>query len=99
MSDSVQIWQRVVKCTEGINELLSKLDKFLSNCVFPLLTGGKYQMGQFAIVGFLIILIDFIPLLFGLSLSKGSFKSKSIKISLPIWFIMLVIGAILIMIL
>jgi hypothetical protein len=53
-------------------------------------------MGQFAIVGFLLILIDFIPLLLGLSLSKGSFQSKFIKISLPIWLIMLVIGAILI---
>jgi hypothetical protein len=56
-------------------------------------------MGQFAIVGFLLILIDFIPLLFGLIMSKGSFQSKSIKMSFPIWLIMLVLGAILIIIL
>jgi hypothetical protein len=55
-------------------------------------------MGQFAFVGFFLILVDFIPLLFGLSLSKGSFKSKYIKMSLPIWLIMLILGAILIMI-
>ena len=55
-------------------------------------------MSQFAMIGFLLILIDFIPLLLGLSLSKGSFQSKFIKISFPIWLIMLVLGALLIII-
>lgn len=55
-------------------------------------------MSQFAIIGFLLILVDFIPLLLGLSLSKGSFQSKFIKISFPIWFILLVLGTLLIII-
>ena len=53
-------------------------------------------MGQFAMVGILVILLDFIPLTLGLAISKGSFQSKFIKIALPIWLIMLVIGVILI---
>ena len=53
-------------------------------------------MGHFAMIGTLLILLDFIPLALGLALSKGSFQSKFIKIALPIWLIMLVIGVILI---
>jgi hypothetical protein len=55
-------------------------------------------MGQFAIVGILIVLLDFIPLAVGLGLSKGSFQSKFIKPALAIWLIMLVLGIILIII-
>jgi hypothetical protein len=58
----------------------------------------KYKMGQFAIVGILIILLDFIPLAVGLGLSKGSFQSKFVKKALAIWLIMLVLGIILIII-
>ena len=54
--------------------------------------------GQFAIFGILIIMIDFIPLAVGLGKSKGNFQSKFIKISVPIWFVMLVLGIILIII-
>ncbi len=56
----------------------------------------KYVMGHFAMVGILLILLDFIPLTLGLAISKGSFQSKFIKIALPIWLVMLVIGVILI---
>jgi uncharacterized membrane protein YozB (DUF420 family) len=63
-----------------------------------LLTGGGDTTGQFAIVGILLILIDFIPLAFGLALSKGDFQSKFVKITIPIWLIMLVLGIILIVI-
>ena len=55
-------------------------------------------MGAFAIVGFLLILLDFIPLVIGLGLSQGKFRSKFIKVALPTWFIMLVLGFILILI-
>ena len=55
-------------------------------------------MGQFAIVGILIILLDFIPLALGLGLSKGSFQSKFVKKALAIWLIMLVLGIILIIV-
>jgi len=55
-------------------------------------------MGQFAIVGILIILLDFIPLAVGLGLSKGSFQSKFTKPALTIWLIMLVFDIILIII-
>jgi uncharacterized membrane protein YozB (DUF420 family) len=55
-------------------------------------------MGHFAIFGLLLILLDFIPLALGLAVSKGSFQSKFIKIALPIWLIMLVLGVILIII-
>jgi len=55
-------------------------------------------MGQLAMVGILLILIDFIPLVVGLGLSKGNFQSKFIKRASPIWFIMLVVGIILIII-
>lgn len=53
-------------------------------------------MGLFAFIGFLIILIDFVPLAVGLALSKGQFQSRFIKTSFPIWLIMLVLGIILI---
>jgi uncharacterized membrane protein YozB (DUF420 family) len=62
------------------------------------LPGGNYATGQFAIVGILLILIDFIPLALGLVLSKGDFQSKFVKITVPIWLIMLVLGIILIII-
>jgi uncharacterized membrane protein YozB (DUF420 family) len=65
---------------------------------FSLLAGGGDTMGQFAIVGILLILIDFIPLAFGLALSKGNFQSKFVKITIPIWLIMLILGIILIII-
>ena len=55
-------------------------------------------MGQLAIVGLLLILIDFIPLAMGLGLSKGNFQSKFIKITVPIWLTMLVLGIILVII-
>ena len=55
-------------------------------------------MGHFAMVGILLILLDFIPLTLGLTVSKGSFQSKFIRIALPIWLIMLVLGVILILI-
>lgn len=55
-------------------------------------------MSQFAMVGFMLILLDFIPLLLGISLSKGSFNSKFVKMSFPIWLLMLVLGALLIII-
>lgn len=55
-------------------------------------------MGQFAMVGILLILLDFIPLTLGLAISRGSFQSKFIRIALPIWFIMLILGVILIII-
>ena len=53
-------------------------------------------MGHFAMVGILLILLDFIPLTLGLGTSKGNFQSKFIKVALPIWLIMLVLGIILI---
>ena len=56
------------------------------------------KMGQFAMVGMLLILLDFIPLVVGLGKSQGSFQSKFVKIALPIWLIMLVLGVILIII-
>ena len=55
-------------------------------------------MGHFAMVGILLILLDFIPLTLGLAVSRGSFQSKFIRIALPIWLIMLVLGVILILI-
>jgi uncharacterized membrane protein YozB (DUF420 family) len=55
-------------------------------------------MGHFAMVGILLILLDFIPLTLGLAVSKGSFQCKFIRIALPIWLIMLVLGVILILI-
>ena len=58
----------------------------------------KYKMGQFANVGVLIVLLDFIPLAVGLGLSKGAFQSKFVKPALAIWLIMLVLGIILIII-
>jgi uncharacterized membrane protein YozB (DUF420 family) len=66
--------------------------------LFSLLAGGDYATGQFAIIGIFLILIDFIPLAFGLALSKGNFQSKFVKIAVPIWLIMLVFGIILIII-
>jgi len=51
--------------------------------------------GHFAFIGILLILIDFMPLAAGLSLSKGNFQSKFIKIAFPVWFVMLVLGVIL----
>ena len=71
--------------------------KFKEWSIFILL-GGNYVTGQFAIVGILLILIDFIPLAVGLGLSKGNFQSRFIKIAVPIWLIMLVLGIILIII-
>jgi uncharacterized membrane protein YozB (DUF420 family) len=62
--------------------------------LFSLLIGGNYTTGQFAIVGILLILIDFIPLAWGLGRSKGNFQSKFIKIAVPIWLMMLVLGII-----
>ena len=55
-------------------------------------------MGHFAMVGILLILLDFIPLILGLAISRGSFQSKFIRIALPVWLIILVLGAILILI-
>jgi uncharacterized membrane protein YozB (DUF420 family) len=56
------------------------------------------RMGQFAMVGMLLILLDFIPLVVGLGESQGSFQSKFVKIALPIWLVMLVVGIILLLI-
>ena len=58
--------------------------------------GGKYVTGQFAIVGILLIIIDFIPLAVGLGKSKGNFQSKINRVAFLIWFMMLVLGIILI---
>ena len=55
-------------------------------------------MGHFALFGLVLILLDFIPLTLGLSKSQGFFQSKFIKIALPTWLIMLVVGVILILI-
>jgi uncharacterized membrane protein YozB (DUF420 family) len=63
-----------------------------------ILVGGKFVTGQFAIVGILLIIIDFVPLAVGLGKSKGNFQSKFIKIAVPIWLVMLVLGIILIII-
>jgi uncharacterized membrane protein YozB (DUF420 family) len=52
-------------------------------------------MGQFAMFGLLIIVLDFIPLAVGLAKSQGNFQSKFIKIALPVWLVMLFIGVIL----
>jgi len=60
--------------------------------------GGKCKLGYFAFVGFLLILIDFIPLAVGLGQSKGNFQSKFIKMAAPTWLIMLIFGIILIII-
>jgi len=56
------------------------------------------RVGQFAMIGILLILLDFIPLAVGLGKSQGSFQSKFVKIALPIWLVMLVIGVILLII-
>jgi hypothetical protein len=62
------------------------------------LKGGYCKTGQFVVVGFFLILIDFIPLAVGLSLSKGNFQSKFIKKAVPTWLGMLVLGIFLIVI-
>jgi hypothetical protein len=56
----------------------------------------KFATGYFAIFGILLIMIDFIPLAVGLGKSKGNFQSKSNKIAFLIWFVMLVLGILLI---
>ena len=56
------------------------------------------SLGYYAFIGFLLILIDFIPLAAGLGTSKGTFQSKFIRTAVPIWLAMLVLGIILIMI-
>ena len=56
----------------------------------------KFATGHFAIFGILLIMIDFIPLAVGLGKSKGNFQSKSNKTAFLIWFVMLVLGIILI---
>jgi hypothetical protein len=53
----------------------------------------KYAMGHFAIFEILIILLDFIPLTLGLAVSTGSFQSKFIKMAIPIWLTMIVLGS------
>jgi hypothetical protein len=60
--------------------------------------GDHCETGQFAVIGFILILIDFIPLAVGLSLSKGNFQSKFIKKAVPIRLSMLIIGIVLIVI-
>jgi len=55
-------------------------------------------MGQFAIFGILLIMIDFLPLALGLGKSKGNFQSKFIRISVPTWLVMLVLGIILVIV-
>ena len=64
----------------------------------PNLLGGKLETGYFAIFGILLIMIDFIPLAIGLGKSKGNFQSKFIRTTVLIWFVMLVLGIILIII-
>jgi hypothetical protein len=63
-----------------------------------ILFGGNFATGQFAIFRILLIMIDFIPLAVGLAKSKEDFQSKSIKITVLIWLVMLIIGIILILI-
>lgn len=55
-------------------------------------------MEQFAMVGILLILLDFIPLARDFAISRGSFKSKFIRIALQILLILLVLGVFLILI-
>ena len=52
----------------------------------------ELRNGTFAFIGILLILIDFVPLAVGLSLSQGNFQSKFIKIAFPMWLVMLVVG-------
>ena len=55
-------------------------------------------MGYFAMFGILLIMVDFIPLLVGMTMSKGDFHSKYIKKTFPIWLLMLIVGMALIII-
>ena len=63
---------------------------------FLLYLEEEFVMGLFAIFGILLIMIDFIPLAVGLGKSKGNFQSKINKIAFSVWFVMLVLGIILI---
>jgi hypothetical protein len=58
----------------------------------------EFVTGHLAIFGILLIMIDFIPLAVGLGKSKGNFQSKINKIAFLIWFVMLVLGIILIIV-
>jgi hypothetical protein len=90
------IYKLFLRCF--VNHVANEGIRNLRKCAISLLSGGNYTTGQFAIVGILLILIDFIPLALGLGLSKGNFQSKFIKIAVPIWLIMLVLGIILIIV-
>jgi hypothetical protein len=57
---------------------------------------GNCETGQFAVVGFLLLLKDFIPLTVDLSLPKGNFQYKFIKKAVPISLSMLFLGIVLI---
>jgi hypothetical protein len=55
-------------------------------------------MVLFAIFGILLIMLDFIPLAVGLGKSRGNFQSKINRMAFLIWFVMLVLGIILIIV-
>ena len=52
-------------------------------------------MGQFAIIGILTILFDFILLAMGIGTFKGSFEYEEIKITGPICFVIFMFGFVL----
>lgn len=57
-------------------------------------------MGQFAGIGILLIIGDFILIALGvLNMSKnGSFEFQDLKIAGPVWFIILMFGIVLVII-
>jgi len=55
-------------------------------------------MGQYALIGIFLILLDFILLALGLGLTRGSFEYEDMKIAGPIWFILLMFGIVLLII-
>lgn len=55
-------------------------------------------MGQFALIGIFLIVLDFILLALGLGFAKGSFKFEDLKVAGPIWFIILMVGVVLLII-
>lgn len=65
---------------------------------FLLYLEEEFVTGHLAIFGILLIMIDFIPLAVGLGKSKGNFQSKINRVAFLIWFVMLVLGIILIIV-
>jgi hypothetical protein len=55
-------------------------------------------MGAFALLGMLLIVLDFVLLALGLGLTRGRFEFGDLKIAGPIWFILLMTGIVLIII-